>query len=181
MRTCTACHVEKDEHEFYLVAAKQRRVARCKTCYVAAVKKYADANREQVRANNREASAKWREANREREKTRTLAAYHANKGRHAARRKAWAKANPDRRAASENRRRAAKLKATPIWADQERIALLYKEAQEKNQDGQPHHMDHIVPLKSKYVCGLHCEANLQVIPGADNISKGNRYWPDMWQ
>lgn len=33
---------------------------------------------------------------------------------------------------------------------------------------------------SKKVCGLHCEANLRALPAVDNISKGNRHWPDMW-
>jgi hypothetical protein len=41
------------------------------------------------------------------------------------------------------------------------------------------HVDHIVPLVSKFVCGLHCEANLQLLPGPENQRKGNRVWPDM--
>jgi hypothetical protein len=42
-----------------------------------------------------------------------------------------------------------------------------------------HDVDHIVPLTSKFVCGLHCEANLQYLPSRVNQSKKNRYWPDM--
>jgi hypothetical protein len=71
-------------------------------------------------------------------------------------------------------------KATPAWANQAKIAALYEEAQTlSGMMGEPCHVDHIVPLKSKIVCGLHCEANLQILPGLENMKKGNRVWPDM--
>ena len=41
------------------------------------------------------------------------------------------------------------------------------------------HVDHIVPLNSPIVCGLHNEFNLQIIPPATNYHKSNNYWPDM--
>ena len=77
-------------------------------------------------------------------------------------------------------RKATKLQATPLWADNKAISGLYKLASLFNKIGINLHVDHIVPLQSDVVCGLHCEANLQLLPASDNISKGNRWWPDMW-
>jgi len=78
------------------------------------------------------------------------------------------------------RYRAKILQATPLWADHSKILEYYENAQELSVlIGEPCHVDHIVPLQSKIVCGLHVEHNLQVLPGLENRSKGNRHWPDM--
>lgn len=45
--------------------------------------------------------------------------------------------------------------------------------------GVKYQVDHVVPLQSRIVCGLHSHTNLQVIPANVNQSKGNRHWPDM--
>lgn len=37
------------------------------------------------------------------------------------------------------------------------------------------HVDHIIPLQSKQVCGLHIWSNLQVIPKQINLRKGNKF------
>ena len=78
------------------------------------------------------------------------------------------------------RRKRAKDRATPAWADQEKVRAFYEEAQAISKEtGVQHHVDHIVPLTSSWVCGLHNEFNLQVLPGVDNLRKHNRHWPDM--
>ena len=37
------------------------------------------------------------------------------------------------------------------------------------------HVDHIIPLHNKLVCGLHIWSNLQVIPKLVNLQKGNTH------
>jgi hypothetical protein len=71
-------------------------------------------------------------------------------------------------------RRALQKKATPKWTDKRLMRGIYERAVEAGLT-----VDHVVPLKSPLVCGLHCEDNLSPIPATDNTRKGNRWWPDM--
>ncbi len=41
--------------------------------------------------------------------------------------------------------------------------------------GVPHDVDHVIPLQSDVVCGLHVESNLRVILSRDNKIKSNKY------
>lgn len=88
----------------------------------------------------------------------------------------WKLRNPGAVNASTAARWAAKQRAIPPWADRKAMEAMYVEAAARGV-----HVDHIVPLRSPVVCGLHCEANLQLLPPSENISKSNRWWPDMWQ
>lgn len=67
--------------------------------------------------------------------------------------------------------------ATPGWANHKVIADIYRRS---DQLGRGFCVDHIVPLKNPYVCGLHCEDNLQIIPVVMNQKKSNLFWPDSW-
>jgi hypothetical protein len=66
-------------------------------------------------------------------------------------------------------RRALKLKAVPKWANLEIIKEIYKKC------NKGYHVDHIIPLQGKNVCGLHVENNLQYLKAKDNLSKGNNF------
>jgi hypothetical protein len=93
---------------------------------------------------------------------------------------AWMRANKERVNATTRKRYATKMNATPAWANEFFIGEAYELAVRRSRlFGVEWNVDHIVPLKSTRVCGLHVEHNLQVIPRMENIRKGNRLWPDM--
>jgi hypothetical protein len=97
---------------------------------------------------------------------------HVEKAR--ARTKIWQKNNPDRMRFYANKRRCAEIQATPYWCDQEAIKIIYAEAVRlENETGVLQHVDHIIPLHGKTVCGLHVPWNLQVIPAEENQRKYN--------
>lgn len=75
-----------------------------------------------------------------------------------------------------------RLIATPDWADFKKIKLIYLEAWTLTiETGEKHVVDHIVPLQSPIVCGLHCEFNLRAITYDENDKKSNKHWPDQWE
>lgn len=156
-------------------------------------KKYREENKERLNSIKESKKDWYREYNREyhaerkdkinarqreyKSANRHLAAQYRqdNKEAIALTQKAWRENNKHLTNAKAARRRAALMQALPSWANLDEIAKIYKTA--KEQEGI--HVDHIVPLQSDLVCGLHVEHNLQLLPHLENISKGNRYWPDM--
>jgi acyl-CoA reductase-like NAD-dependent aldehyde dehydrogenase len=121
------------------------------------------------RKNNKEYNKKWQSENREHRKEYL---------------KKWESENRELRYARNAERRAQKLNATPDWLTEDHhkeIQQFYWLAKDLQAvTGETYHVDHIVPLKSETVCGLHVPWNLQVLPADVNIAKKNRYWPDMW-
>ena len=66
-------------------------------------------------------------------------------------------------------RKALKLKATPPWADLEKIKEIYRTCPKD------YHVDHIIPLQGELVCGLHVETNLRHLPALENLQKHNKF------
>lgn len=118
----------------------------------------------------------------ERRRERSRQYHAANKERNAAYRKNYFAENKDRFAAYCAKRLALKMQAIVPWSDSKHEALMYQKAAEWSRIlGVKLHVDHVVPLKSDFVCGLHVPANLQLMDGPLNSAKRNRTWPDMWE
>lgn len=192
MKTCSKCGVEKELGEFHRNKnTKDGRTVRCKTCAIAATLAWARDNPEKhvahgmawEKAHPQKASAKrtrYRQNHPEQHRADVAKWRMANPEKHNAINRRYQKANPAVNAAKTARRRAGKLQATPAWANSFFISEAYALAKLRTERFVfSWHVDHIIPLVSPIVCGLHVENNLQVIPGADNISKSNRHWPDM--
>lgn len=181
MKQCGVCRQNKPLSEFHKCSTSKDGVQhRCKPCACALASKWTRDNPERANANARA----WCERNRERRKEITRLSFQRNytpeRGRKAGRERikggkyyAWQ--------LSVNAARRAKAKqATPAWANKFFIEQAYDIARKRSDvTGVKWEVDHIVPLKSDLVCGLHVESNLRVIPAWVNRSKKNRYWPDM--
>jgi hypothetical protein len=176
-KVCTRCYITKDVNDFFKKKTGKYKVdAVCKKCRSDYGKQHYYQNRERVLTQqktyyqeNREAiTAQMKDYRERNHQTISL------------KKEQWRKLNPDKRNAALAKRKATKLQATPAWSNKEHIESLYLIASMNREAGYDMHVDHIVPLQSDVVCGLHCEANLQLLSASNNTSKGNRWWPDMW-
>lgn len=129
-------------------------------------REYNKRNRDRKRENNRRwentekgkaTKQKWRKANRD--KTRQSV-------------ENWRLRNKSRKATTEAKRRCAKLQRTPIWSDLVAITEVYENCPEG------YHVDHVIPLQGKTVCGLHVLENLQYLPMIENCRKSNIFEGD---
>lgn len=160
---------------------------RCKPCAAARVARYRARFPEKARQidrrhyernveKRRAKSRRWNAENPEALRERNRAHYEARIEEMRQKTRDWSRRNKSAVNAHTAQRKALRIRATVAWADLEAIKSLYDKAAALGM-----HVDHIVPLRSPLVCGLHCEANMQLLPPAENIRKGNRQWPDMWE
>lgn len=144
---------------------------------------------------SKEYKAAWYQANKQRLKAarvfyrqknkdrigKSVAKYHAEHPKLVRQiKKKWSDKNKGYYASKCAERYARKTSATPKWANKFFIQEAYLLAALRTKVlGFAWQVDHIVPLRSKGVCGLHVEHNLQVIPAEANYKKKNLHWPDM--
>lgn len=156
---CRATRVSASKRLENKMAANKRHYENNKKLYVSRAKQRVQESPSEIRAYNKE----WRQKNATRKKENDVA---------------WRKANPILINVYSNARRARKLRAQPEWLtaiDLAEVQSFYEIAAARNtQTGVKHHVDHIVPLQGKNVCGLHVPWNLQVLHAKDNLSKGAR-------
>jgi hypothetical protein len=124
----------------------------------------------------RRASAKkgyWNNIEKRREKSRKDARKYWDKYKE--KRALYRKRNAGRLNALLAKYRARKLRATPVWANQDKMRSIYIEAKRlQKQNGVKYDVDHIIPLQGIAVCGLHVENNLQILLSSQNRSKHNK-------
>lgn len=203
MKACSKCGEHKPLSDFYRQAGCRDGVR--PNC-IACVKAYRRMNADRIAIASKARRLKdpekiaatkrrYREANPDSVKEARRAAYEKNRLKENALARAYKakhkerlaflaaeklKADPSKNRYARSLRRAVEKRARPAWSNKEKMQEIYFAADFLGMvTGNWYHVDHIVPLQGKTVCGLHCEANLQVILGSENQSKSNRFWPDM--
>lgn len=134
------------------------------------VKDWRERNRDQFNKNQQERRAK------DPQKVRDLANHWAERNPEKVKtsRKKTAEKHGHKAPARAMRRKGRQLMSTPSWADQGAIDAIYLEAKNLTKRTMIRHVvDHIVPLVSKIVCGLHIPQNMQVMLYHENARKHN--------
>lgn len=159
-KICTKCGQDKPFSDYY-----KQKTGRfglrpsCKDCITSQNRQYALSNPEKVKGHK----DAWVDRNRDK--------HYGNVSR-------WRRANPEKHRASQAKRRSSKLNATPQWLTEDQhkdIEAMYFLANRYTKlFGLEYHVDHIIPLQGKNICGLHVPWNLQLLEASMNLSKSNK-------
>ena len=158
IKYCYKCQQEKPLESFTKNKSKKDGLAtECKPCKRVLDKTYFEKNSAKIKA----IVSKYRESNKEK----------ANQSVKNAKAK-----KQEKYKALKVKYKTSKLRAIPKWADLEKISCLYSVAAMLNKYGtEKYHVDHIVPLRHNFVCGLHTYENLRVISAKQNLEKSNKF------
>lgn len=160
---CNNCSIYKSTEAFNsLTGTRKRDVTQCKECVSLYNKTYRESNPEKIKSYYLE--------NRLRILDVVKLYRRNNKDKFSEYYKKYYELNKDSGVFREYSasRRARKLHATPSWANLALIKEIYACAEGA-------HVDHIVPLQGKLVCGLHVESNLQYLTPEENLIKSNTF------
>lgn len=162
MKTCTQCKESKPYDQFYRRSrAPDGHEAWCKPCRLAHNRRWWGKNHER----HRSLTKKYHQENKDKVRQKFKERYEKNKSDYLAK---------------YYERDERTKRSTPAWFDRELVRSTYWMARFLSfAVGRQYHVDHIVPLKSKKVCGLHVQGNLSIVPAEENWSKFNTVWPDM--
>ena len=162
MQVCSKCKIAKEAEHFILDKRYNRPKKKCRACDAVTNKEYRSRNKSKILARNKtymENNPEFKQAVYEKSLARD-------------------KLYRPQRAAREAKRRCKKLNATPNWLTESHIKqindIYWHCADLKSVTGEQYHVDHIIPLQGKNVCGLHVPWNLQILPSDINIRKSNK-------
>lgn len=206
-KACKNCGETKSFDQFYKNSQlKDGHFNVCKPCFGAQSKSWYEKNRDRKQATNRawkrdnaernkENNYRYYLANKEKYNKLTNDWWKQHPERRKEKGDRWSRLNRHKRLsasllyqkvhavrlnAKRAKRKALKIQATPMWSDDKAIQQYYLIAKFLSDElGSKFHVDHMVPLQSDQVCGLHTPANLTIMLGNWNCSKSNRWWPDM--
>jgi len=175
-KSCRVCKESKPLIEF---VKRPDRVGAyrnaCIECHKESVRAYYHNNKQ----SRSEYNKAWRGSNKDLIKSKSKTYYKSKKEDILAYAKDWRVANQDKVRNYGATRRASKMLACPSWlfeSQKAEIESFYSLAKDcEIVSGQTYHVDHIIPLQGKNVCGLHVPWNLQVLPSDVNLSKNNNY------
>jgi len=160
VRFCTKCQTSKDVTAFSKnIRRKDLLSIYCKDC-------------------NNKYKKEWQQNNKDKTAQYDKLWQQSNKDKKAKNYKNWQIQNRAKVNTYNSARRALEIQATPKWLtkiQESTIEAFYwlAKLQEELTDTK-YHVDHIIPLKGKTVCGLHVPWNLQVLSAKDNLSKSNK-------
>ncbi len=170
---CIKCNTEKTISEFKTaIKIKRGHHATCRVCSNLAERvrysKDLDKSRLRCRLIMKKHGHKYKE--------RAKAKIAENIEIHRAVKEVWRQNNKHRYRMYSSNRRAIKLNSTPSWNNKSEVEKIYRHARRLSLWlGEEFEVDHIVPLKSKIACGLHCESNLRIISKLENRVKNNKF------
>lgn len=162
MKNCTQCHILLDCSMFAKrSASKDGLRPDCRLCQSKTRLRYAEGNRESLAQQQRD--------------------YYQTVKNH--RKEYMVQYQSENRAKVNHHnamRRAGCIQATPSWLTQEhkdQMEAMYGLCRDTCiATGEPHEVDHIIPLNGVNISGLHVPWNLQVLPLDLNRSKSNKHF-----
>lgn len=185
-KICTKCNVLKPLTEFHKrKAIKSGYRSECKTCGCKRRKIYHQLNHEK----SLESSKTWKRNNQDRIREYSHIYYLSHKDEISKKSREYTSKTKDQRRAyrlkhkdkytmyKANRRFLEK--ASSVYNNELNLFIIeecYSLSRLRTDiTGIKWHVDHIIPLNGKNVCGLHVGINLQVIPAIENLRKKNKY------
>ena len=176
-KVCRTCGVSKPFDSFTKHKRhKDGHVLDCKPCLAEKARQYRQENLEAVRKYEREYKKRTYEKRGETEYKRKR--YWSDPDLHRAKSRMYYNSNPEPYLRSARVRGKRIKAATPSWltsTQEEAIMGMYALRDRLSEVfSTEYEVDHIIPLKGEYVCGLHVPWNLQILEKSLNRAKSNK-------